>query len=197
MNALDGVQRASVELLDLVEATLNLGRLETGRESVTWESVDVRALFEELAGEFSAVPRGTGVALQWDATAAPVVTADRRKLRVIVKNLVSNALKFTPAGSIRVEARETGDQCRIRVVDTGIGIRAEDQAVIFEMFRQADSSDTRRYGGTGLGLYIVRRLVQLLAGQVTLESAPGCGSTFTVAIPIAGAASASARSVAA
>jgi signal transduction histidine kinase len=188
VRTLDGVQHASIELLDLVEATLDLGRLETGRESVVAETVDVRALFEELAGEFAPVPRAAGVALHWDATSAPGLTADRRKLRVVLKNLVSNALKFTPAGSIRVEARRVGDHCRFRVVDTGIGIRPADQAVVFEMFRQADSSDTRRYGGTGLGLYIVRRLVELLGGEVALESAPGCGSTFTVTVPLDGAA---------
>jgi signal transduction histidine kinase len=186
--ALDAVQRASVELLQLVEATLDLGRLEAGREQLEEEQVVVRELFSELAREFTGVPRAAGVALLWDVEDVPPLIVDRRKLKTVLKNLVGNALKFTPAGSVRVECRMVGARCRFRVVDTGVGIRAEDQAIIFEMFRQADSSDSRRYGGTGLGLYIVRQLLGLLGGEITLESAPGCGSTFAVTIPPAGAA---------
>jgi signal transduction histidine kinase len=186
--ALDAVRRASVELLDLVEATLDLGRLEAGTERVDEQTVAVGELFDELASEFAAVPRAAGVKLQWDSGATLSLSTDRRKLKTILKNLVGNALKFTPAGSVRVECRQHGEQIRLRVADTGIGIRAEDQAVIFEMFRQADSSDSRRYGGTGLGLYIVRRLVQLLGGSVGLESSPGQGSIFTVTLGLRGVA---------
>ena len=114
------------------------------------------------------------------------IVADRQKLRIVIKNLVGNALKFTPAGGVRVEARCTDGTCRLRVIDTGIGIRTEDQALVFEMFRQADSSDSRRFGGTGLGLYIVRRLLDLLGGRITLESTPGVGTTFTVMLPVGG-----------
>jgi signal transduction histidine kinase len=181
--ALDAVRRASVELLDLVEATLDLGRLEAGTEHVHEDTVSLPALFDELASEFAAVPRAAGVSLQWDAGATLELWTDRRKLKTILKNLVGNALKFTPAGSVRVECRHDAERCRIRVVDTGIGIRPEDQAIIFEMFRQADSSDSRRYGGTGLGLYIVRQLLQLLGGTVGLESRPGHGSVFSVSLP--------------
>jgi signal transduction histidine kinase len=181
--ALDAVHRAGVELLDLIEATLDLGRLESGRETVTVETVSVRELFDELAREFAPVPRASGVALLWEAGDVPALIVDRRKLKTALKNLVGNALKFTPAGSVRVECRRAGENYRFRIIDTGIGIRAEHHAAVFEMFRQVDSSDTRRYGGTGLGLYIVRQLVGLLGGQVTLESSPGSGSVFTVTVP--------------
>jgi signal transduction histidine kinase len=184
--ALDAVRRASLELLDLVDATLDLGRLEAGRENVNEEPVAVRELFDELARELAPLPRGADVVLRWDAGDGPTLTVDRRKLKTVLKNLAGNALKFTPAGSVRVECRRAGERCVFRVVDTGIGIRPEDQAAVFEMFRQADSSDTRRYGGTGLGLYIVRQLVRLLAGEITLESTVGRGSTFTVTVPVAG-----------
>jgi signal transduction histidine kinase len=196
VQALDAVRRASNELLDLVDATLDLGRIETGRESVREETVAVRDLFDELAREFASVPRSPGVALVWDAGEKLSVTVDRRKLKTVLKNLAGNALKFTPAGSVRVECRRVDDRCRFRVIDTGIGIHPQDQSAVFDMFRQADSSDSRRYGGTGLGLYIVRQLVRLLAGQVTLESAPGRGSTFTVTIPLGGASGSRQRSAA-
>ena len=197
--ALDAVRRASVELLDLVEATLDLGRLEAGTEHVHEDTVALPALFDELASEFAAVPRAAGVSLQWDAGPPLDLWTDRRKLKTILKNLVGNALKFTPAGSVRVECRHDAERCRIRVVDTGIGIRSEHQAIIFEMFRQADSSDSRRYGGTGLGLYIVRQLLQLLGGAVELESRSGHGSVFSVSLPrraIGGVAGARQRSAA-
>jgi signal transduction histidine kinase len=185
-HALDAVRRASNELLDLVEATLDLGRLESGRENVHEDVLRVRDLFDELAREFVAVPRAVGVALEWDAGDDPTLVVDRRKLKTVLKNLTANALKFTPAGSVRVDCCQVGDRCRFRVLDTGIGIPAKDQAAVFEMFRQADSSDSRRYSGTGLGLYIVRHLVRLLGGEVTLESTPGRGSIFSVTLPLVG-----------
>jgi signal transduction histidine kinase len=185
--ALDAVRRSSLELLDLVEATLDLGRLEAGRDSVREESVRLRDLFDELAREMAPVPRAGGVLLSWDAGDTTTIVVDRRKLKTVLKNLVGNALKFTPAGSVRVEARMAGVACRLRVTDTGIGIRPEDQELVFEMFRQADSSDSRRHGGTGLGLYIVRQLLRTLSGSIDLESRPGYGSTFTVTLPAAGA----------
>ncbi len=183
--ALGAVQRASHELLDLIDATLDLGRLESvqGR-TLDERPVDLRELFEELAAEFAPVPRAAGLTLSWDAADGPPLVTDRRKLRIVIKNLVGNALKFTPAGAVRIEARPRDDRWRLRVIDTGIGIRPEDQSIVWDMFRQADSSDSRRFGGTGLGLYIVRRLVDVLDGEVHLESAPGCGSTFTLSLPL-------------
>jgi signal transduction histidine kinase len=181
--ALGAVRRASLELLDLIEATLDLGRLEAGKARLDVEPVDVAALFRELAAETAPIVRAPGVELVWDPGASVTLAADRRKLKTILKNLVGNALKFTLAGHVRVECRADGDRCRFRVVDTGIGIRPEDQAIVFEMFRQADGSDRRRYGGTGLGLYIVRQLTTLLEGELALESTPGIGSTFTVSLP--------------
>jgi signal transduction histidine kinase len=102
----------------------------------------------------------------------------------VVRNLVHNALKFTEAGSVHVQAAVADDAFVLDVTDTGIGIAPHDQATVFEMFRQGDGSDTRRYGGTGLGLHIVQRYVEQLGGRVDLASTVGTGSRFTVRLPL-------------
>jgi len=106
----------------------------------------------------------------------------------VLRNLVGNALKFTARGWVRVDVRREGETLVLCVADSGIGIRPEDHGTVFEMFRQADGSASRRYEGTGLGLYLVHRFVQQLGGTVTLESEVGRGSVFTVTLPLTSAA---------
>jgi signal transduction histidine kinase len=115
----------------------------------------------------------------------PPVSSDRAKVKQIVVNLVSNAVKFTPAGTVTVTIVVEPDAgpLRVAVTDTGIGIDPADQEKIFEDFQQADPSTERRYGGAGLGLAISRRLAHMLNGRLELDSRPGVGSTFTLVIP--------------
>jgi signal transduction histidine kinase len=177
------IKRSSMELLEMIEETLNLNRLESGRDVPVIEPVAMPAFWDELASELAALPRAAAVVLRFDPVPDGVVATDRRKLRIVVKNLIGNALKFTATGEVVASCRIDADGCTIAVRDTGIGIAARDLPVIFEMFRQADSSDRRAYGGVGLGLHIVQRLVRQLDGRVDVESAPGVGSTFRVVLP--------------
>jgi signal transduction histidine kinase len=178
------IEEAGRELLGLIESTLEIGKIEAGREELRLESVPLSIFWAELAQGCRRMPRRPEVALDWSETVPPVIVViDPRKLALVVRNLVGNALKFTEQGTVRTEAWLDDESLVLRVADTGIGIRPEDQEAIFEMFRQGDGSDSRRYGGTGLGLYIARRCVHQLGGTIALESAPGRGSVFTVRLP--------------
>jgi len=180
---LETIRRTGVELLELIDATLNLHRLEAGQDPPRLEPVPLRDFFLDLAADFAALPRPAGLELRWVPGDDLALLTDRRKLRMILKNLVANAIKFTPGGSVTVRYVAEPRRCTFEVEDTGVGIAPEHLPVIFDMFRQADGSDRRSFSGVGLGLYIVRRLVDQLGGELGVESAPGRGSTFSVALP--------------
>lgn len=180
---LQRIRGSGLELLDLIEETLNLSRLEAGKDPPRLERVEVAGLFSELVAEFGAVSRLDAVAVRWEGPRHLEVTTDRRKLRIILKNLLGNALKFTPRGEVVVACEVDDARVHVVVRDTGIGIAPEHLPIIFDMFRQADSSDARAYRGAGLGLHIVKRLVHQLGGEIRVASEPGRGSAFTFTLP--------------
>jgi len=186
LHALDRVRASALELLQLVENTMNAARLDAGKVSLRVEEFAPEELARELADSVRALPEATnGVAVRWEiAPDLPRVRLDRLKVKEIVQNLVSNALKFTPQGEVRVILGRDGDRLRIAVRDTGVGIPPEAQARIFGMFERVEHGDGRGPAGIGLGLYIVTRLVELMHGRAGLESAPGAGSCFTVQLPL-------------
>lgn len=183
VSALDRLRRSGLELLDLVEETLNLSRLEAGKDPPRFEVVQVRDPFDELVVEFATLFPLDGVALRWQGPERFEVVTDRRKLRIILKNLLGNALKFTSRGEVVLDCRREEAVARFVVRDTGIGIAPEHLPIIFDMFRQADSSDARAYRGAGLGLHIVQRLVHQLGGEIHVASELGQGSAFTFTLP--------------
>jgi len=178
------IGRSAHQLLELINATLDLSRLESGRLSIERAPVAVPDLLRALAEEMADAPSKPGVTLCWNVPAVlPRLYTDPVKVKVIVKNLIANALKFTDHGTVEVAARAGDGGVQISVRDTGIGINAEILPIIFEAFRQADSSSTRRYAGVGLGLYIVRRLLDMLGGTISVETAESRGSTFSIWLP--------------
>jgi len=184
LEPLGRVEGKARDLLDLIDGTLDLSRLESGRVRPERRRVEIVKLLGEIDAETDTRRDSAKVRFEWEV--APEISTfctDPVKLKVILRNLVHNALKFTEEGSVRVTAHPRGAGVEFIVADTGVGMTAEAQTRIFEPFRQADSSISDRYGGTGLGLYIVRRLLQLLGGTIKLQSEVGCGSTFRVWLP--------------
>jgi len=184
VDILQRIDRNARVLFELISMLLDLNRLEAGRLPVEATEVRVADLLAEVRAETQGLCDQSGLACVWRVEEPlPALYTDPGKLKVVIKNLISNAVKFTKEGGMRVRAQAQREGVAISVTDTGIGIPAEAQAFIFESFRQVDSSTTRPYSGSGLGLYIVKRLLELLGGTIVVESEVGRGSTFRVWVP--------------
>jgi len=182
------IHQAGDDLRALIDNILDLSRIEAGRTQFHLEWVRpvdlVREVVELMQPQFDA--KGLFLRLEQSPDLPERLYTDAYKVRQIVKNFLSNAVKFTRTGGVTLRLGPGGDPqhaLSIAVVDTGIGIPPAKQALVFEAFRQADGSTSRRYGGTGLGLSISRRLAHLLGGEITLESREGAGATFTLLLP--------------
>jgi signal transduction histidine kinase len=174
-------------LLSIINDILDISRIEAGKMPVHVEEFEVRGLISELLAEVEPlIQKASRLTTSTDIPPhLPPAWSDRQKVKQIVLNLLTNAIKFTAEGSVKVIVRTDEDrrELRIAVQDTGIGIDPRDHDKVFEDFRQADSSVTREYGGAGLGLAICRRLARMLDGRIELQSQPGAGSTFTLVVP--------------
>jgi signal transduction histidine kinase/DNA-binding response OmpR family regulator len=182
---LEVIERNGKNLLSLINDILDLSRIEAGREEVIAGRFSVRELVDEVVAmiEPQAVDKKIALFNQVSGDLPPV-TSDSDKLRHILQNLVGNAVKFTERGQVIVTARQTNKEFYIDVVDTGIGIDSNQLPHIFDEFRQADGSTSRKYGGTGLGLAIAKKFARLLGGGITVESTQGKGSAFTLRLPL-------------
>jgi len=179
------VNKSGRDLLDLINDMLDLSKMESGKYDVQPDYVSISSIVESVVATSSPeLKKGKELVAEVEPN-MPLFVSDKVKLLQILLNLISNALKFTPeGGKITVRVSTEDEHLVLSVSDTGIGIKKEDQEVIFEKFRQVDGSATRRFGGVGLGLAIVSNLVTLLKGTITVDSELGKGSTFTVRLPI-------------
>lgn len=170
------------ELSDLIEATLHVGRIETGRDGVTLAPVALADLVHSLKANTAGLPRPPHVAFEWHVPDPPrgIIITDRAKVALVVRNLVSNAFKFTAQGTVAVHVLPGPSTLTLVVRDTGVGIAPDHVPLIFEMFRQLENCLTRQHGGVGLGLYIVKQVVDRLGGTISVDSVPGRGTTFAV-----------------
>jgi signal transduction histidine kinase len=210
--ALEKVISRAGEQLSMINGILMATQMESGDVRVAKMALPLPIFLDDLRSGYF-MPLKNGVELAWKYPPdLPAIQTDKEKLKQILQNLINNAIKFTENGRVtvtvvvrdssfvarrssdeipdpRYDIRNTNDEIRaarhveFRVADTGIGIAKELQPLIFDMFRQVDSSETRAYGGVGLGLYIVKKLTEALGGRVELESEPGKGSVFTVKLP--------------
>jgi signal transduction histidine kinase/ActR/RegA family two-component response regulator len=184
---LDVVRQSGETLLHILNDVLDLSKIEAGKLELEEAEFDISDLARGAHAAFTAIANKKGLSfdLAVEAEARGVYVGDSTRVRQILYNLVSNALKFTESGEVRVCVARSSDGLRLTVSDTGIGIPPERLASLFQKFEQADASTTRRYGGTGLGLAICRELAQLMGGAIRAESKPGKGSTFSVTLPLA------------
>jgi CheY-like chemotaxis protein/CHASE3 domain sensor protein len=181
------IYSAGNDLLTLINDILDISKVEAGKLELAPEEQPVRRLVESLKRTFEplATQKGVSFAVNVDAGVPHSMLTDWRRVEQILKNLLSNALKFTEAGTIELMIRPgAGQSVCFAVTDSGIGIAPEHHEAIFEAFRQADGTTSRRYGGTGLGLSISRDLAGLLGGSIAIASVPGQGSTFTLTLPL-------------
>ena len=184
---LEVIERNGKNLLDLINNILDLSRIEAGREEISVVRFDVRDWVESIITMLDPLAREKDITLtSLLGDDLPPLVSDPDKCRHILQNLIGNALKFTEAGFVEIAARRVGPDLLVLVRDTGIGIQAAHLPHIFDEFRQADDSTSRKYGGTGLGLAIAKKYAVMLGGSIAVESTPGVGSTFVLRLPFAG-----------
>ena len=184
--ALAKVYNTSQHLLELINDILDLSKIEAGKMPLHVEQVVLPEVIAELGETVEPMIRARNLEFRTHVDEdLPILDTDRTKLRQVLLNLISNAIKFTHEGYVALSVRHVGGIVRMTIEDTGVGIKPEDLEAIFEDFRQIDQSHTREYGGTGLGLSITRKLLTLLGGSIAVESTYGTGTRFVIELPYA------------
>jgi signal transduction histidine kinase len=184
-DVLERIQQNGRHLLRLINDVLDLSKIEAGQLTLSPADYSMRELVLDVVSATEALAAEKKLAVEVDVPAdLPHGRGDERRLTQVLLNLVSNAIKFTEAGSVAIRATVEDGSFHVAVTDTGVGVAEGDRERIFEEFQQVDSSSTRKKGGTGLGLAIAKRIVELHGGRIWVESPPGAGSTFAFTIPL-------------
>jgi signal transduction histidine kinase len=184
-SVLERVQTNGKHLLGLINDVLDLSKIEAGQLTLSLSDYSVVELVQGVYVAVEPLAKQKNLALTTDiAKGLPVGRGDERRLAQVLLNLVGNAIKFTEAGEVKIQASCVNGSFKVAVRDSGPGIAAADQAKIFEEFQQVDNTSTRTKGGTGLGLAISKRIVEMHGGRIVVDSELGKGSTFTISIPV-------------
>lgn len=178
------IHQAGQSLLELINDILDLSKIESNKLQLSYEDVTTQEIVTQMYNLFIPIAEEKGIKFTADDAAETVFSTDKMKLLQVIKNLLSNALKFTKEGSVHFHIQKNGKELLFSVEDNGIGIAKEKQESIFEAFVQADGSTSREFGGTGLGLSISKKIVDALGGSITIESSLGKGTTFYVTLPL-------------
>lgn len=179
------IHKSGIVLLELVNEILDLSKIEAGKLEIAVKDVELEEVVDGVIQTLVQIAEAKALKLTSELSpAVGVVKADPSRLREILTNLVSNAIKFTASGSVTIRSERHGTMAEISVIDTGIGIQPEARDRIFEEFRQASDDISKKYGGTGLGLSIARKLAELQGGHMGVESHPGKGSRFWFTLPM-------------
>ncbi|HLB02148.1 MAG TPA: response regulator [Nitrospiria bacterium] len=182
---LTAIYNSGMHLLGLINDILDIAKIEAGRMELNLEMINLGEVIQSVMATSKALLKGKEIELKMEvAEGLPILRADKIRIRQIILNLVGNAAKFTTKGFISISAVEDHNTVKISVTDTGLGIREKDIPRLFKEFGQLDASTTRNYGGTGLGLALVKRFVEMHGGRVWAESNFGVGSTFSFVLPL-------------
>ncbi len=177
------MERSAQRLLRLINNLLDLAQMEAGKTKLRYQPVELYGLLGALLAPFRVLAERKGIRLALEGNKVTAIHADVERIEIVFQNLISNALKFTQEGAVTVRLTEDESSIHVEVVDTGPGIAPQDIPVIFDRFAQADSTGTRRFGGTGIGLALVKETVDLHAGRISVASEVGKGSCFHVQLP--------------
>ncbi|MDY7225277.1 ATP-binding protein [Hyalangium sp. s54d21] len=177
------MDRSAQRLLKLINNLLDLAQMEAGKLRLRYQPVELHSMLSSLLSPFRVMAEKKGIALSLEGRAVGAIHGDAERIEIVFQNLISNALKFTEKGAVTVRLYEDELAVHVEVVDTGPGIAPPDIPVIFDRFAQADSAGTRRFGGSGIGLALVKETVDLHAGRIGVKSEVGKGSTFHVQLP--------------
>lgn len=184
LNSLEAIRRNSNQLITLIKNILEISRIESGKFELTKSEIDLKKIITESVNELKILASQKKLDLKTEIYSLPKINADENRIKEIINNLITNAIKFTEKGQIIIKAKKEGDMIKISVSDTGIGISKDKLNNLFQKFYQVNASISRRYGGTGLGLSITRQLIEAHGGKICVESIEGKGSVFYFTLPI-------------